>query len=289
MIIDTHVHFCAPSVHNPVLFREEMPDALKELAEPLGVTGVVKVEAMRHVDENPWLLDLAADDPFIVGYVGTLDVYSEEFSDQLAEVADDPKFNGIRIHDLNHGRPENERRFIENMRRLAEADRTLDVHVPYYDLGPLHTVVEHVPNLRMVLNHIAEGRVISTPANQEWAETLRIYAENPLITVKVSALVQMTDEAHLHAEVRWPARRFVVSLTDPEHYRAVIDVVWDAFGEDRLIYASNWPQIERVSDYATQLRVVRTYFERKGSVASEKFFWRNAKNFYNLAGVSSLD
>ena len=282
MIIDTHVHFADPSVPNPLLFRMEMPDVLKDIARPLGVTGVVKVEALKSVEENTWALDLAADDPFIVGYVGTLDVYSHHFPNQLARFADNLKFSGIRVHTLDHGTAENESRFIENMHLLSEARRSLDVHVSHFDLGPLHDIVERVPDLRMVLNHLAEGRIISDPPNPEWANNVTSFARYPQVSMKVSALVQMTDEGKPDAEVNFHVKRAVPAPSDPEHYRAVIDVVWNAFGEDRLIYASNWPQIERVSDYATELDIVRTYFERKATVASEKCFWRNANDFYRL-------
>lgn len=282
MIIDTHVHFADPSIPNPDLFRMAMPDVFKDIVRPLGVTGVVKVEAYQSMVENKWVLDLAEHDPFIMGYVGTLDVYSEKFPGQLARFADNPKFCGIRIHTLDHGCVENESRFIQNMRLLADADRSLDVHVPHGDLGPLHDIVERVPNLRMVLNHIAEGRTISDPPNPDWARDITAFAKYPRVSVKVSALVQMTDEGKPDAETDFHVKRAVSAPSDPEHYRAVIDVVWKAYGEDRLIYASNWPQIERVSDYATELDIVRTYFDRKGGTAQEKFLWRNARDFYRL-------
>ncbi len=281
-IIDTHVHFADPSIPNPALFRMEMPDVLKEIVRPLGITSVVKVEARASVEENSWVLNLAANDPFIVGYVGTLDVYSKEFREQLAEVADNPTFSGIRIHTLNHGIAENRARFVENMRLLAEADRSLDVHVPHYDLGPLYDIAEKIPNLRMVLNHIAEGRMVNDPPDHDWAVNIAAFSKYPQISVKVSALVQMTDEGMPDEQIDYHVKRAVPAPSDPEHYRPVIDVVWNAFGEDRLIYASNWPQIERVSDYGTQLNIVQTCFERKGNAASQKFFWRNAVNFYRL-------
>jgi len=208
--------------------------------------------------------------------------HSDKFHGQLARFTDNPKFCGIRIHTLDHGSVKNESRFIQNMRLLADAGRSLDVHVSHYDLSPLHSVAEQVPSLRMVLNHIAEGRMVNDPPNEEWANNISAFSKYPQISVKVSALVQMTDEGQPDAEVDFHVNRAVPAPSDPEHYRPVIDVVWNAFGEDRLIYASNWPQIERVSDYATELDIVRTYFDRKGSTASEKFFWRNAREFYSL-------
>ena len=72
MIIDTHTHFYDPTRPegvpwpNPdddVLYRRVMPDDYKALAVPEGATGTVVVEASKWLDDNQWILDLAADEP----------------------------------------------------------------------------------------------------------------------------------------------------------------------------------------------------------------------------------
>ena len=68
--------------------------------------------------------------------------------------------------------------------------------------------------------------------------------------------------------------------SNPEYYKPVIDLIFNQFGENRIIYASNWPQLERVSDYGTGLNIVKTYFDRKGSYTSSKIFSGNALSFY---------
>jgi L-fuconolactonase len=59
-----------------------------------------------------------------------------------------------------------------------------------------------------------------------------------------------------------------------------LDVLWKAFGEDRLVYGSNWPVSERFADYATVQRIVMEYFKGKGQEATEKYFWKNSKAAY---------
>ncbi len=280
MIIDTHVHFADPATPNPDLFRLAMPDVLKHIAAPQGVTGVVVVEARQSIEENEWMLDLAAHEPFIVGYVGSIDPYSPGFADHLERFATNPLFRGIRVHTLEHSGVDAERVFMENMERLAEADMALDLHLSHEQLGPVHDIARHVPNLRLVLNHIAEGRLIATPPDAEWVENITRAARHPQAFIKISALVQMTYREPSHPSPEFARRRDVPAPSEPEYYRATIDAVWNAFGEDRVIYASNWPQIERVSDYATALDIVRSYFERKGSETVDRFFWKNARAAY---------
>jgi L-fuconolactonase len=65
-------------------------------------------------------------------------------------------------------------------------------------------------------------------------------------------------------------------------YRPALDAMWDAFGEDRLIYGSNWPVCERAGSLAQAMQIVKAYWSEKGEVAAEKYFWRNAKSVYRF-------
>ncbi|MGH7209718.1 MAG: amidohydrolase family protein, partial [Nitrospiraceae bacterium] len=52
------------------------------------------------------------------------------------------------------------------------------------------------------------------------------------------------------------------------------------FGEDRLVYGSNWPVSDLVAPYGAVIGVVKEYFAGKGEEASEKYFWRNSVKAY---------
>ena len=267
MIIDTHTHFGDPSRPNALLYRTAMPDAYKALAIPEGVTGTVVVEARLGIDEVQWTLDLAATDPFIVGFVADIDPCSQDFARHLGRAAENPILSGIRVHTLEHDNTEMLSRFLESMEHLVARDLELDVHVGSDEFEPLFDLARRLPDLRMVINHIGQGRPITgETAKPRWAERMRMAARYSGVYCKVSALVQMTEVRPAPADV--------------EFYRPTLDVLWDAFGEDRLIYGSNWPQIEAVSDFATAQRIVASYFESKGGEAGEKFFWKNAKAAY---------
>src|SRR3990172_1342684 len=87
-IIDCHTHFYDPtrpegvpwpSKDDKLLYRRVLPEDYKRVARPLGVTGTVVVEASPWVEDNEWVLDLAAKDPFLVGLVGHLDPKNDPF------------------------------------------------------------------------------------------------------------------------------------------------------------------------------------------------------------------
>jgi L-fuconolactonase len=63
-----------------------------------------------------------------------------------------------------------------------------------------------------------------------------------------------------------------------EFYRPVLDVLWDAFGEKRVIYGSNWPVSARFASYETLLKIVRDYM--KNATMAERYFRQNAERVY---------
>src|SRR3954469_1401445 len=108
-VIDAHTHFYDPTRPGGVpwpakgdkaLYRPVLPAEYEKLARPLGGVRTVVVEASPWVEDNQWLLDLAAKDKFLVGVVGHLDPAADDFETNLRRFARDPLFRGIRIsHD----------------------------------------------------------------------------------------------------------------------------------------------------------------------------------------------
>ena len=85
-----------PNPDDDVLYRKVMPEDYKALAVPEGATGTVVVEASKWLEDNQWILDLAADEPFIVGFVGHLEPDDANFEGSLARFSANPLFRGIR-------------------------------------------------------------------------------------------------------------------------------------------------------------------------------------------------
>src|SRR3954447_17204008 len=124
-IIDTHVHFYDPSRPQGVpwppkseslLYRTVMPEEFRRITKPLGVTGAIKVEASGWLEDNQWVLDIAAREPIIVATVGHLEPGSPDFRKNLARFHKNRLFRGIRLGKLQEG-PE----FIADLKELAAA------------------------------------------------------------------------------------------------------------------------------------------------------------------------
>jgi L-fuconolactonase len=63
-------------------------------------------------------------------------------------------------------------------------------------------------------------------------------------------------------------------------YRDRLDEIFGVFGEDRVIFGSDWPNSDQWLPFEVELRLVREYFHSKGRAAAEKYFWKNSVAAY---------
>ncbi len=274
MIIDTHVHFYDttrpggvpwPPKDNALLYRPILPHHFVERTARMGVTGAVVVEASKLVEDNQWILDLAADNPCIVGFVGSLNPRDKNFETNLDRFSANPLYRGIRLG-LQRGSLKDQDALVPQLEKLAERDLQLDIMTNGKQL-PINTAIaEQLPNLRLVIDHVAHVEVTGEAPDSKWVHGIHTIAKYPNVYCKVSGMVERAAQQ--------PAP------DDPAYYAPTLDVLWRAFGEDRLIYGSNWLVCERAAPYETVLNIVTHYIEKKGPEAMEKFFWKNSKAAY---------
>jgi predicted TIM-barrel fold metal-dependent hydrolase len=269
-IVDTHTHFYDPSrpqgvpwppKNDAVLYKTILPEQYRKMVQPLGVTGTVVVEASAWLEDNQWVLDLAKDNPILLGLVGHLDPGTPDFKNHLDRLRKNPKFLGIRVGGGVIAKNVEEPAFISDMKRLADAGLQLDALGGPTMFAPLVRLSGQVPKLRVIIDHLPFDPTNDPSAKAAFVEIGKL----PQIYAKVSNVLRRSGD-------RVPV--------DLNHYRSVLDEVWNNFGEDRVIYGSNWPVSERVAPYESVLAVVREYFNSKGQRASDKYFWKNAQAFY---------
>jgi L-fuconolactonase len=272
-IIDCHTHFYDPTRPEGVpfpgkgtpLYRTTLPEHLRAQKMFRKVTGTVIVEASPWVEDNAWLLNLAEKDPFVVGIVGNLQPGSPTFAKDLERFAANPLFRGIRISGtLLEKRIEADA--LAELQLLADRDLALDVNG---SAAVVARLAERLPSLRIVLNHSGHAPVTAAGPTAEWIAAVRAAAKHPNVFCKISHLVRTA----LH-EKRPPG------TTELDFYRPYLDVMWEAFGEDRVIYASNWPVSESISDYEALQRIPLEHAFEKGEAATRKFCSLNAQKAY---------
>ena len=275
--IDTHTHFyrtpwpeTMPQKQRDALFvRPCLPQDLIPAAREAGVTGTVVVEASPDLEDNQWLLDLAAKEPFILGVVGRIDPAADDFEKHLERFAANPLFRGIRIYqrEVEAGLKGNAT-LVQRCRMLADRGLALDVVGDPGVIGLAAQLAAEVPALRVVIDHVGNMRIDGQPPKPALREALEAAAKLPNIRCKVSAIVENVAAS--------PAPR------DVAYYTPVLDALWSLFGADRLLFGSNWPIWTRKNSFAGVIGVVRDYFHAKGGAAAGKFFHANARATYGL-------
>jgi L-fuconolactonase len=135
-------------------------------------------------------------------------------------------------------------------------------------LPDVDRLAQLMPDLRLIINHEANVRIDGKQPPDGWIAGMKAAAKGNKVFCKVSALAEGAG----NAEGKAPK--------ETAFYQPVLDVLWNAFGEDRLIFGSNWPVSERYAAYGTIMGIVTGYFEGKGRGAVAKYFGRNSLKAY---------
>ena len=73
----------------------------------------------------------------------------------------------------------------------------------------------------------------------------------------------------------------------PADFRPYLDVVFGAFGADRLMFGSDWPVCTLAADYATVAGIVQGALAGRPAAEREAVLGGNAARFYRIAGDAS--
>lgn len=277
-IVDCHVHLWDISrsegpgwikKDDKVLYRNFLPKDHEPIAAANIVTGVIVVQAGQSLPDNQWNLDITAHNKLLYrGVVGNLSkiIGTPEFKPLFEKLCEDPRYVGYRLS----GRYQEKLTdmFYLDLQLTADKKRTIDFLVGGYSLEEVTEIAKRVPNLRIILDHFGDVKLDGSPLDPEWIKKLRAVAQYKNVYCKVSALYGRVKQQ--------PAPQ------DISYYTPVIDLVFDCFGEDRLIFGSDWPVTETTGDYASVVRLTKAYFDIKGRIVSEKLFRKNAIVFYQI-------
>ena len=280
-VIDCHIHLFdqtrpqgAPYSAAPGNTEPALPPRYRHLAEPLGIVGAIEVEASPWIEDNLWVLEVQEKDPMMVGTIGNLQPDKPEFKEYLDRFRKNRLFLGIRYGNLwgyNLVNQVANPSFIEGLKLLEQAGMALDTANPRPDLiEAVIRVNDKVPGLRIIVDHLPSMLGRLDAAGMSAVEgNLRELAGRPSVYIKVSEVLRVTGDK---------------PSTDPALYKPLLDRLFDTFGEDRLIFGSDWPNAQAVGNLPAIVQIVREYFSTKGRAAAEKYFWKNSLAAYRWKG-----
>jgi L-fuconolactonase len=274
MRIDSHQHFWNYNPGEYPWIRPEWPIRRSYLPEALAVElntcqidGCVAVQARQSVKESEWLLGLADRSPFIKGVVGWVDLRAADVALQLGRFAAHPKFVGVR-HVLQDEADDNymlDLHFQRGISQLRQFDLTYDLLIFPRQLSAAIKLVSSFPEQPFVLDHIAKP-LIKEGALEPWRGHLQELATLPNVYCKVSGMITEADWG------RW----------QPSQFKPYLDMVFEAFGPDRVMFGSDWPVALLAGTYQQVFELVREYVNPLGAKIEAGFFGGNAVKFYQL-------
>lgn len=272
--VDSHQHFWdidrlrypwMPDGDN-VLRRNYLPEDLAPHLVRTGVSKTVVVQAQMTMDEAGLLFDLAASTNSIAGVVAWVDLTDENVGETLDRMLENQKFVGVRhqVHDEPDERWLLRDDVVRGLRELARRDIAYDLLLRPPHLKHIPELADRVPDLRMVIDHIAKPE-IADGRMEPWAEDIARVAEIPGMYCKVSGMATEANPETWQAEIV-----------------PYVAHVIDSFGFERLMWGSDWPVCLLVDGYEAI---------RDGAVAAvgdisadnyAKLMGGNAARFYRL-------
>ena len=273
-VIDSHHHFWEIDRFDyswmpdgSPLATDYGPGDLDLLREKAGVDYTVIVQAVSSPDEARWLLKLAEEHEFIAGVVGWVDLTDPEVGHTLDELQRSKYFVGVR----HIWESEEDPGWIANsgaingLKELVRHDLPFDFLARPPNLPYIPQVMDQVPDLRAVVDHIAKP-LIADHIVEPWLTDLRKVASINGIHCKVSGMITEADNQN------WAV----------DDLRPYVHHVLGMFGSDRLMFGTDWPVCTLAGSYGQVTDAVREILENLSPLAKSDVFGGTATRFYNL-------
>lgn len=271
--IDTHVHFWQYEKEKDawlddlkVLQQDYIPEMVAPVLKRNDVEGCVAVQVDQSEVETRFLCELAKTHSFIKGVVGWVNLCADNVEERLQHFTSYQEIKGYRH--VVQGESNDfllREDFQRGVKKLKSFNYTYDVLIYHYQLKPALSFISALPDQKMVIDHCAKPDIRNKEI-KEWARLMKEIAQNPNVYCKLSGLF---------TEARWKAW----SAGDFYPY---LDVVFEAFGTDRLMYGSDWPVILVSGMYVQWKSLLEKYMENLDEEEKEKVLGLNAVSFYQL-------
>ena len=274
MIIDSHQHFWNYNPERDTWIDESMqalkknflPENLKPILIDNAIDGCISVQAGQSYEETEFLLECASNNKFIKGVVGWVDLCSPDLEKKLKRYSTDKKFKGVRHIVQSESKEYLLRKDVQaGISKLSNFNLTFDLLLTPIQLQSAIKLVKTFPNQKFVLDHIAKP-CISEPLSKTWLNDIINLSKQNNVFCKISGLVTETKGYNfLEAD-----------------FLPFLDIIFQYFGFDRIMYGSDWPVCLLAAQYKKVLDIITDYLSSYDSKTREKIMGTNAQIFYNL-------
>ena len=274
MIIDSHVHFWKynkselPWIDRNmnILKKDYLPSDLELTLKRNHVDGCIAVQAMTAEVETRFLAELAKSHPFIKGVVGWADLKADNAEKKLTELREYSSIVGIRH--IVQSEPDDflyDEKFRAGISLLKEFGYTFDLLIYPRQLKAAVDFVSAFPEQTFIINHCAKPDIKSRDL-ENWQKGITDLALFPNVSCKLSGLI---------TEAGWKE-------WSPADFYPFLDVVFESFGTERLMFGSDWPVMLLSGIYVQWKSLLEKYMEKYLVEQKEAIFGLNALKIYGI-------
>ena len=274
MILDTHQHFWhfIPERDTWIdesmgrLKRDFLPVELEPILKKNAVSGCIAVQADSSEAETQFLLDFAQTHSFIKGVIGWVDLTHENVEERLTFFSKSPLFKGVR-HIVQAEKNDFVLRkdFQNGIGHLAPLGLTYDLLIYPRQIESVIQLIQTFPNQQFILDHLAKPDIQSKKW-EDWRTLIKELAQLPNLACKLSGMVTEAD---------W-------KLWELSDFKPYIETILDVFGENRILFGSDWPVCLLAAEYSEVLNIVKEFTASLSPQAQSKLWAQNAIQIYNL-------
>lgn len=279
-LTDAHVHLWNPErLRMPWLDQEPLLKQAYTLAIYHEQTRQFPIEALIFMEcgvephyallEAEWAVTCARQDPHLQGVIAAAPV---EFGSRVQAYLEalkrlGPEIKGIRrnIQDEQDPRFCLQPDFLEGVQLATRYQFTFDLCIRHWQLPAITALVQSCPDTSFMLNHLGKPPARAQSLDP-WRAQIRELAAQPNVYCKISGLVTEADPAHWNEAQLAP----------------YIEHIWEAFGEERVVFASDWPVMLQASTYERWFALLQKLAATHEQSAQRKFWGENARRFYRL-------
>ena len=225
-------------------------------------------------------MEIADNHDFIAGVVGWVDLESDDVEYVVEKLSSNSKLIGIRH--LVHDEIENDwilrPKVIRGLKVLASVGLSYDLLVRPVHLKFIPELMELVPDLRAVVDHIAKPNIFKHEI-ESWESDLEEVAKIDGIYCKFSGMVTEADYSE------WSSFQDQNELIDEisRHIAPYAQIVKKLFGIDRLIWGSDWPVCTLAVPYEVVYSAALKSLGNLNQQEKKSLLSGNAMNFYRLS------